>query len=110
MTLAKRLLLAAYLFSHIALWPTVSTAAATGAVALATASENGKITRLNFRANELVVGDSLFKLSSQVVVYDTRGSRTATNSLENGLRIAFNLVRDPTGASLISAIWILPSK
>ena len=84
--------------------------AVTGSAALAAANENGRITRLNLKTGELVVGDSLFKLSHQVAVYDARGSRTTTNSLKKGLRIAFNTVRDPSGASLISAIWILPAK
>jgi hypothetical protein len=109
MTFTTRLLLAACLLTNIALWLPASTGAATGP-ALAAANENGRITRLDLKESELVVGDTLFKLANQVAVYDARGLPTSTKSLKKGLRIAFNIVRDAVGASYISAIWILPAQ
>ena len=109
MTFTTRLLLAICLLTSIALWLPASTAAATGP-ALAAANENGRITRLDLKKSELVVGDTLFKLANQVAVYDARGRPSTIKSLKKGLRIAFNVVRDGVGASHISAIWILPTK
>ncbi len=109
MTFTTRLLLAVCLLTNIALWLPTSTGAATGP-ALAAANENGRITRLDLKTGELVVGDTLFKLSNQVAVYDARGLRTTTTSLKKGLRIAFNIASDSRGSSTISAIWILPAK
>ncbi len=108
MTFTTRLLLAVLLLTNVALW-LPSAAAATGP-ALAAANENGRITRLDLKTSELVVGDTLFKLASRVAVYNAHGLPTTTNSLKKGLRIAFNIVRDPIGASYISAIWILPAQ
>jgi hypothetical protein len=108
MTFTTRLLLAVLLLTNVALW-LPSAAAATGP-ALAAANENGKITRLDLKTSELVVGDTLFKLAGRVAVYDARGLRTTTKALKKGLHIAFNIVRDPIGASYISAIWILPAQ
>lgn len=109
MTSKTRLLLAACLLTNIALWLPTSTGAATGSAALAAANENGRITRLDLKKSELVVGDSLFKLANQVTVYGPRGRPTTIKSLKKGLRIAFNTARDGVGASYISAIWILPA-
>ncbi len=109
MTFTTRLLLAVLLLTNVALWAPLNAGAATGP-ALAAANENGRITRLDLKTSELVVGDTLFKLASQVAVYNARGLPTTTNSLKKGLRIAFNIVRDAVGASYISAIWILPAQ
>ena len=108
MTFTTRLLLAVLLLTNVALW-LPSAGAATGP-ALAAANENGRITRLDLETSELVVGDTLFKLANQVAVYDARGLPTTTSSLKKGLRIAFNIVRDPVGSSYISAIWVLPAQ
>ncbi len=108
MTFATRLLLAVLLLTNVALW-LPGAGAATGP-ALTAANENGRITRLDLKTNELVVGDTLFKLANQVAIYDARGLPTSTRSLKKGLRIAFNIVRDPVGSSYISAIWILPAQ
>ena len=109
MTFTTRLLLAVLLLTNIALWAPLNAAAATGP-ALAAANENGKITRLDLKTSELVVGDTLFKLAGRVAVYNAHGLRTTTKALKKGLHIAFNIVRDPIGASYISAIWILPAQ
>ncbi len=109
MTFTTRLLLAVCLLTNIGLWLPTNAEAATGS-ALVAANENGRITRLDLKASELVVGDTLFKLANRVAVYDARGLPTTTSSLKKGLRIAFNVVRDPVGSSYISAIWILPAK
>ncbi len=109
MTSTTRLLLSVCLLMNMALWLPTDAGAATGP-ALAAANENGRITRLDLGTGELVVGDTLFKLANRVAVYDARGLPTTTSSLKKGLRIAFNIVRDPVGASYISAIWILPAK
>ena len=108
MTFTTRLLLAVLLLTNVALW-LPSAGAATGP-ALAAANENGRITRLGLKASELVVGDTLFKLANQVAVYNARGLPTTTQALKKGSHIAFNIVRDPIGASYISAIWILPAQ
>ncbi len=71
---------------------------------------DGRITRLDLKTSELVVGDTLFKLANQVAIYDARGLPASPRALKKGLRIAFNIVRDPIGASYISAIWILPAQ
>ncbi|MFQ5545294.1 MAG: hypothetical protein ACE5FE_04865 [Acidiferrobacterales bacterium] len=109
MTFTTRLLLAACLLTSTALWAPLNAGAATGP-ALAAANENGRITRLDLKTGELVVGDTLFKLANQVAVYDARGLPTSTKSLKKGLHIAFNIVRDTLGSSYISAIWILPAQ
>ncbi len=109
MTFTTRLLLAVLLLTNVALWAPLNVGAATGP-ALAAANENGRITRLDLKTSELVVGDTLFKLANRVAVYDARGLPTTTSSLKKGLRIAFNIARDPIGASYISAIWILPAQ
>ena len=109
MTFTTRLLLAVLLLTNVALWAPLNAGAATGP-ALAAANENGRITRLDLKTSELVVGDTLFKLANRLAVYDARGLPTTTNSLKKGLRIAFNIVRDPVGSSYISAIWILPAQ
>ena len=109
MTFTTRLLLSACLLTNIALWLPTSVGAATGP-ALAAANENGRITRLDLKTSELVVGDTLFKLGNQVAVYDARGLPTTIKSLKEGLRIAFNTVSDRAGSSYISAIWILPAQ
>ncbi len=108
MTFATRLLLAVLLLTNVALW-LPSAGAATGP-ALAAANENGRITRLDLKTSELVVGDTLFKLANQVAVYSAGGLPTTTKALKKGLDIAFNIVRDPVGSSYISAIWILPAQ
>ncbi len=109
MTFTTRLLLAVLLLTNVALWLPSSAGAATGP-ALAAANETGRITRLDLTTSEVGVGDTLFKLASRVAVYNARGLPTTTNSLKKGLRIAFNIVRDPVGSSYISAIWILPAQ
>ncbi len=108
MTFTTRLLLAVLLLTNVALW-LPGAGAATGP-ALAAANENGRITRLDLKTSELVVGDTLFKLANQVAVYNARGLPTTTKALKKGLDIAFNIVRDTAESSYISAIWILPAQ
>ena len=73
-------------------------------------SENGKIERLDLKAGELVIDDTLFKLSANVTVYTSGGFQTTANSLRKGMRVAFNVAEDGNGARFVSAIWILPKK
>ncbi len=70
-------------------------------------SENGKIERLDLSAGELVIDDTLFKVSTSVPVYTYRGFQTTADSLRKGMRVAFNVAEDGNGARFVSAIWIL---
>ena len=70
-------------------------------------SENGKIERLDLNAGELVIDDTLFKVSTSVPVYTYRGFQTTADSLKKGMRVAFNVAQDGNGTRFVSAIWIL---
>lgn len=73
-------------------------------------AESGKIKRLNLQAGELVVDDSVLKLSAAVAVYTHRGFETTLKSLRKGMRIAFNITHDASGSPSVSVIWILSKK
>lgn len=73
-------------------------------------SENGKIERLDWKAGELVIDDTLFKVSTSVPVYTYRGFQTTADALRRGMRVAFNVAEDDSGARFVSAIWILSKK
>ncbi len=72
--------------------------------------DNGKISRLDLQTREVVVGDTLFKLSSDVSVYTYRGFETTVESLKRGMLIAFDISQDATGSPSLSVIWILSKK
>jgi hypothetical protein len=91
--------------------PSATVASAASARQLFTApSENGKIERLDLKAGELVIDDTLFRLSNSVAVYTYRGFQTTADSLRRGMRVAFNVAEDGSGARFVSAIWILSKK
>jgi hypothetical protein len=101
------------LFGVIVLAATLPSAivasAAPARLLFAAPSENGKIERLDLKAGELVIDDTLFKLSTSVAVYTDRGFQTTADSLRKGMRVAFNVAEDG-GARFVSAIWILSKK
>lgn len=102
------------LFGVILLAATLSSApvasAASARQLFAAPSENGKIERLDLNAGEVVIDDTLFKVSTSVAVYTNRGFQTTADSLKKGMRVAFNVTEDGTGARFVSAIWILSKK
>ncbi|MFQ6024311.1 MAG: hypothetical protein ACE5NW_16475 [Acidiferrobacterales bacterium] len=101
----KYLLIAAYLLAATMLCAPVALGAPTRQVFDAP-DENGKITRLDLKAHELVIGDTLFKLSRGVAVYTLAGVETTITSLKKGMRIAFNLTHDAIGSPSVAVIWI----
>ncbi len=72
-------------------------------------AENGRIDRVDLEAGHLVVGDGLFAIASGAIVYASSGTRATLDSLQKGMRIAFNLTFDATRSPSITEIWILSS-
>lgn len=72
--------------------------------------EQGKIERLNLQGGELVIDDTLFRLSATVAVYNYRGFQTNVDSLRKGQRVAYNVAEDAAGVQSVSVIWILSKK
>ncbi len=68
---------------------------------------NGRIDRVDLEAGHLVVGDGLFAIANSAIVYTSSGTRTTFDSLQKGMRIAFNLKFDATRSPSITEIWIL---
>ncbi len=73
-------------------------------------AESGKIERVDFANGELVVDDTRLRLSERVAVYTHRGFPTTADSLQKGMRIAFDLSRDEAGQPYVSVIWILSKR
>ena len=69
--------------------------------------EQGKIERLNLQSGELVIDDTLFRLSGTVAVYNYRGFQTSVDALRKGQRVAYNVAEDAAGVLAVSVIWIL---
>ena len=57
-----------------------------------------------------MIDDTLFKVSTSVPVYTYRGFQTTADALRRGMRVAFNVAEDDSGARFVSAIWILSKK
>ena len=72
--------------------------------------EQGKIERLDLQSGELVIDDTLFRLSDSVAVYNYRGFQTSVDALRKGLRVAYNVAEDAAGIQSVSVVWILSKK
>lgn len=103
------LLSTAFFVTALALWAPAASAASTPQL-FAAPSENGKIERLNLQSGELVIDDTLFKLSGSVAVYTYRGFQTSVDALRKGMRVAYNVAEDAAGIQSVSVIWILSNK
>ena len=90
-------------------WAPAASAASTPQVFTAP-SENGKIERLDLQSGELVIDDTLLKLSSTVAIYNHRGFQTSVDALRKGMRVAYDVAVDAAGVRSVSLIWILSKK
>jgi uncharacterized protein (AIM24 family) len=72
--------------------------------------EQGKIERLDLQSGELVIDDTLFRLSGTVAVYNYRGFQTSVDALRKGMRVAYNVAEDAAGIQSVAVIWILSKK
>ncbi len=99
----------AFLFGVCLLASTAVLAAPTKPV-FGAPSENGKIARLDLNTREVVIGDTLYRLSGGVAVYTQRGFQTTLSSLKKGQRVAYDVQEDSQDLSRVTVIWILSKR
>lgn len=74
-------------------------------------TESGRIERVDFKHNEIVIGDSARKLAPDIRVYAPNGDKISPHALKRGMNIGFNIAMDPqTHAPMIAEIAIAPSE
>jgi uncharacterized protein (AIM24 family) len=99
----------ACLLATTLVWAELAVGASTRQI-FAAPEKNGKIEQLNLQNHELVIDDKAFKLTGRVEVYTHRGFQTTADSLEKGMRVAFDTKEDPSGSPYLTTIWILSKK
>ena len=99
-------LIAAFFVTTLAIWMPSASVASTSQV-FGAPQEQGKIERLDLQSGELVIDDTLFRLSGAVAVYNYRGFQTSVDALRKGQRVAYNVAEDAAGVQAVSVIWIL---
>ncbi len=102
-------LITAFLVSTLGLGMPAASLASTSQI-FAAPSENGKIERVDLQSGELVIDDTLFRLSGTVTVYNYRGFQTGVDALRKGQRVAYNVAEDAAGVQSVAVIWILSKK
>ncbi len=102
-------LIAAFFAMTLGSWMPSDSVASTSQV-FGAPQEQGKIERLDLQSGELVIDDTLFRLSGAVAVYNYRGFQTSVDALRKGQRVAYNLAEDAAGVQAVSVIWILSKK